>query len=133
MTKISIIIPVFNASKLINKSIASILSQSLEDIEIICVDDVSTDNTLEILNKYAKQYDSIKVLTQENQGSGKARNNGIKEAEGEYIGFLDADDFFISDLALEKLYETAIKNNAKMVSANIKLYDENGIFHHFFP
>ena len=125
--------PVFNASNLINKSIASILSQSLEDIEIICIDDGSTDNTLDILNGYANQFDFIKVLTQENQGSGKARNYGIREASGDYIGFLDADDFFISNFALEKLYETAVKNDALMVTGNIKLVNDDGGFTPFYP
>ena len=133
MTKISIIMPVFNASKLINKSLASILSQSIEDIEIICIDDGSTDDTLNVLKNYANQYDFIKVLTQENQGSGKARNYGIKEASGDYIGFLDADDFFISNTAFEKLYETAIENDALIVSGNIKLVDYEGNFSPFHP
>lgn len=132
MVKISIIMPIFNASKLINKSIASILSQTLEDIEIVCVDDGSTDNTLDILNNYAAQYDFIKVLSQKNQGSGKARNYGIKEAKGEYIGFLDADDYFISNLALEKLYESGINNDALMVSGNIKLVNEDGTYSPFY-
>ena len=131
MVKLSIIIPVYNDSKLIHKSIASILSQTFDDLEIICIDDGSIDNSLEILNNYAKQYDYIKVFTQENQGPAIARNNGILKSSGEYIGFLDADDYFISNLALEKLYETAIKNDANVVSGNIKLVNEHG-FHYPF-
>ena len=131
MAKISIIMPIYNDSNLLDKSISSILNQTLDDIEIICVDDGSTDDSLEVLNSFADRYDFVKVFTQENQGSGKARNNGISKATGQYIGFLDADDYFISDDALEKLFEVADKNNADFVSGNIKLVDENGNYSPF--
>ena len=121
MVKISIIMPVYNDAKLLNKSINSFLNQTLDNIELICINDGSTDNSLDILNNYSKNYDSIKVFSQKNSGSGKARNYGINQAEGEYIGFLDADDFFIDNDALEKLYETAVKNDANFVTGNIKL------------
>ena len=123
--------PVFNDGNMLEKSIASFINQTLTDIELICVNDGSTDNSLEVLNDYAKQYDSIRVLSQENQGSGKARNYGISQAQGEYIGFLDADDFFIDDDALEKLYDVAKQNDALMVSGNIKLVDDDGNYSPF--
>ena len=123
--------PIYNDSELIEKSISSILNQSLDDIEIICVDDGSSDNSLDVLKDYASDFDFIKVFSQENQGSGKARNLGISKAEGEYIGFLDADDYFISEDALDKLYEVASKHDADMVTGNIKLVDENGNFSPF--
>lgn len=123
--------PIYNDSELLDKSISSLLNQTLDDFEIVCVDDGSTDNSLEVLNDYASKYDFIKVFSQENQGSGKARNYGISESEGEYIGFLDADDYFISDNALEQLYEVAVKYNSNMVAGNIKLVDEEGNYSPF--
>lgn len=123
--------PVYNDADLLDKSIKSFLNQSLDDIELICVNDGSKDNSLEILKAFSKKYDSIRVLSQNNQGSGKARNYGIHEAKGEYIGFLDADDFFIDKEALEKLYNVAIENDALFVSGNIKLVDDNNKFSEF--
>ena len=128
MVKISIIMPIFNDEKLLKKSIGSVINQSLEDIELICVNDGSTDNSLSILNKYSKKYDFIRVYTQKNQGSGIARNKGIKIAKGEYIAFLDADDFFIDKDSLEKLYDIASSNNANLVSGNMKLVNSNNEF-----
>ena len=123
--------PVFNDSTLLEKSITSFLNQTLDNIELICIDDGSTDDSLKVLKNYSKKYDSIKVFSQENQGSGKARNYGISKAKGEYIGFLDADDFFIDNNGLEKLYEAAIKNDANMVTGNIKLVNSENEFSSF--
>lgn len=123
--------PVYNDAELLDKSINSFLNQSLSDIELICVNDGSDDNSLEILEKFDDKYDSVKVLSQSNQGSGKARNYGIREAQGEYIGFLDADDYFIDSDALEKLYEVACENDALMVTGNIKLVDDKDNFSPF--
>ncbi len=133
MTKISIIMPVYNDEDRLDKSINSFLNQSLKDIELICVNDGSTDNSLSILENFAKKYSNIKVFTQENQGSGKARNYGLNQANGNYIGFLDADDVFMDEKALETLFDFALKNNANMVSGNIKLVDEEGNFSPFLP
>ena len=79
--------PVYNASEFLNMSINSLIKQSFNDLELICVDDGSTDNSLEILNKFSSKYDFIKVIRQKNMGSGKARNNGIDNASGDYIAF----------------------------------------------
>lgn len=123
--------PVYNDADRLNKSIQTVLNQTLDDVELICVNDGSQDNSLEVLNELAKKYDCIKVLSQENQGSGKARNYGMSEASGEYIGFLDADDIFVDNNALNELYEVAIKNNADMVSGNIKLVNDKDEFSPF--
>ena len=131
MTKVSIIMPVFNDADRLDKSINTVINQTLKDIELICVNDGSTDDSLEILNEFAKEHEFIKVLSQENQGSGKARNYGMSEATGEYIGFLDADDIFVDNAALEELYNVAIKNNADMVSGNIKLINDKDEFSPF--
>lgn len=120
MVKVSIIMPVYNGSEYLKTSIESIIKQTFNDIEIICVDDGSEDNSLELLNEMAEKYSCIKVLSQENQGSGKARNYGIDESEGEYIGFIDADDIFVDENSLELLYTKACENNADIVSGNLK-------------
>ncbi len=119
MVAISIIMPVYNDESVLKQSIESVIKQSLKDIELICINDGSTDNSLNILNDFADKNDFIKVISQENQGSGKARNHGMDIAQGEYIGFLDADDYFIDDDALERLYEVANLNDANMASGNI--------------
>lgn len=126
MVKISIIMPIFNAGFFLEKSLNSILAQSMEDIEIICIDDESTDNSKEILEEYSEKYDFIKVYSQKNQGSGIARNKGIELAEGKYLAFLDADDIFIDKNALENMYYVAVETDANMVGANLKRIDKNG-------
>jgi len=99
--KVSIIIPVYNAEKYIREDLDSLLGQSLREIEVICVDDGSKDSSLKILEDYQRKDDRIKILKQENKGAGAARNEGMKEAKGDYLIFLDADDFFEKDM-LEK-------------------------------
>ena len=123
--------PIYNDASRLEKSINSFLKQTLDEKELICVNDGSTDNSLEILNEFAEKYECIKVFSQENQGSGKARNLGITKANGEYIGFLDADDFFIDDDALEKLYKEANRNDADLVTGNIKLVNAKDEFSPF--
>ena len=103
MVKVSIVMPTYNGAEFLKRSIESVSKQTLKDLELICVDDGSTDNSLEVLNNLSNQYDFIKIITQENAGSGSARNNGIKNSVGEYIAFLDADDEFFDDDALERM------------------------------
>lgn len=119
MVKVSIMMPVYNLDKYIERSVNSILNQTLKDIELICVNDGSTDNSLEILRDLEKKYDFIKVFSQENQGAGPALNRCIDESSGEYIAFLDADDVFLDEDALEKLYEIGHDYNADMVAGNL--------------
>ena len=126
MVKISIIMPVYNASRFLEMSCGSVAKQTLKDVELICVDDESTDDSLELLNKLKEKYGFIKIFTQKNQGSGKARNHGMSKAEGEYIAFLDADDIFIDEDALEKMYFYGSKNNADIVCGNLKRIRQNG-------
>ena len=120
MVKVSIIMPIYNGEEFLKKSIKSVSKQTLKDIELICVDDGSTDNSLDVLKGLQEKYDFLKILTQENQGSGKARNYGIDEASGEYIGFLDADDIFVDKDALEKMYELGHIHDADMVAGNLE-------------
>lgn len=94
MSKVSVIIPVYNAEEHIRQCLESVINQTLTDIEIICVDDGSTDCSLEILKEYEGKDSRIQVIQQENGGAGAARNAGLGKATGEYLSFLDSDDFF---------------------------------------
>ncbi len=119
---VSVIIPVYNIEKFLSACLDSVCSQTLKDIEIICVDDGSTDSSLAILHRYKKQDERVIVLTQQNQGAGAARNYGLSIAKGEYLAFLDSDDFFEPDL-LEKLYREAKKTQAEIVVCRADRYD----------
>lgn len=120
MVKLSIIMPVYNASKFLDMSLKSIFNQTFGDYEVICVNDGSTDNSLKVLEAYATEHDCIRIFSITNSGSGKARNYGIEQANGEYLAFLDADDVFLDSSALEKMMAVAVKNDADMVGANLK-------------
>ncbi|WP_303235095.1 glycosyltransferase family 2 protein [Methanosphaera cuniculi] len=120
MVKISIIMPVYNQAEFLEDTFKSITNQTLKDIEVICVNDGSTDDTQQTLENLKTRYPFIKIYKTENQGSGKARNYGIKQATGEYIAFLDADDSFLDEKALEKMYMYGHKNNADIVCANLR-------------
>lgn len=120
MVKISIIMPVYNDEEYLEESINTIVNQSLKDIELICINDGSTDKSLEIIEKLQAKYGFIRIISQKNQGSGKSRNVGIDLANGEYIAFLDSDDKFLDSNALESMYNVATLQDADMVSANLK-------------
>lgn len=92
MPILSVIIPVYNVSFYLEECLSSVVHQSLQDIEIICINDGSTDNSLEILKKWGKKDNRIVILNQENKGVSAARNEGLKIAKGNYITFVDADD-----------------------------------------
>ena len=94
MPLVSVIIPVYKAEDFIRKCVGSVTAQTLKDIEIICVDDGSPDNSLEILKELAAEDSRVKVISQPNGGAGAARNNGLRHATGEYLSFLDADDYW---------------------------------------
>ena len=105
--KVSVIVPIYNAEAYLRPALDSILDQTLREIEIICVDDGSTDGSLKIIKEYQKKDARIRIVTQNNAGPGSARNNGMRRSRGEYVSFLDADDFFDANF-LEKMYETVI-------------------------
>ena len=112
--KVSVVMPVYNVENYIEECLDSLISQTLKEIEIICVDDGSTDGTLNLLYKYEKSDTRVKVIQQQNQYAGVARNNGMKHAVGEYILFLDSDDFFERTM-LEKMYNEAKRTEADLV------------------
>ena len=118
--KVSVIIPVYNTEKYLEKCLYSVCNQTLSDIEIICINDCSTDNSREILNKYAADDERIKIINfEENKGAAAARNAGIDAATGEYIGFVDADDYPDLDF-YEKLYNKAQETGADIVKGDYK-------------
>lgn len=119
---VSIIIPVYNAAPYLKKCLDSVLGQTHRNIEVICIDDGSEDESLEILNNYAKKDNRMIVLTQMNGGGGTARNKGLDIAKGEYLLFLDADDFFEEELA-EIVYNTCKKRSADVCIYRVKTYD----------
>lgn len=124
---VSVIVPVFNKEKYLEECLDSLINQTLEKIEVICVDDGSTDNSLKILEEYEEKDSRIKVFTQENNGPGNARNNALKHASGDYIAFVDADDWIELD-ALRILYENALENESELVLFNAIEYLPNNQF-----
>lgn len=113
-TKVSIIIPVYNGQKYLRDCLNSLIKQTLKDIEIICVDDQSTDDSMNILNDYVKKDRRVRVFEQDHLGAGSARNIGIKEARGKYLLFLDCDDVFSQDLC-KFAYKKAEDKKAQIV------------------
>ena len=121
--KVSVIIPIYNAEKYMKQCLDTVINQTLEDIEIICVDDGSTDKSLEILNQYQEKDERIIIITQKNKGGGTARNTGLKIAKGEFLLFLDADDFFEEHM-LEKSYDKGKTDDADIVIFATRSYSE---------
>ena len=114
--KVSVIIPVYNTEKYLRECLNSVVNQTLKDIEIICVDDGSTDSSPEILREYAEKDSRIKILTQENQFAGIARNHGMETANGQYYAFMDADDCYLPD-AIEKMFNLCEQNKLDFIKA----------------
>ena len=123
MPKVSVIIPVYNTEPYLKRCLNSVCNQTLKDIEIILVDDCSTDESLKILKEYASKDKRIKlIILEQNQGVAVARNKGLEAAKGEYIGFVDSDDFI--DLNFyETLYKKAEEDDFDAVKGNIRKYD----------
>ena len=128
--KVSVIIPVYNGETYLRKCLDDILAQTLKEIQVICVNDGSTDGTLDILKEYAGKDSRVLVLDQENTGAGAARNNGLLHAEGEYLSFLDADDFFEPEMLMEA-YRHAEKKKADITVFRGDRYDDTE--EHYIP
>lgn len=124
--KVSVIIPVYNSEKYLEECLNSVINQTLRDIEIICVDDGSTDNSLKILHEFAEHDLRINVIQQRHQFAGVARNTGMSYAQGEYLMFLDSDDFF-EPAMLEEMYNSAVNNDAEVVICDSKVYRNGGL------
>lgn len=124
--KISVIIPVYNVEKYLRECLDSVLGQTLSDIEVICVNDGSPDNSPAILKEYAEKDRRIIVIDKANEGVGKARNDGMKAASGEFIAFMDSDDWYPSPDVLEKLYLAAVGNCVSAVCGIRRKFYEDG-------
>ncbi|MBP5699924.1 MAG: glycosyltransferase [Methanobrevibacter sp.] len=132
MVRISVIVPVYNCEDYLEESLGSILKQTFNDIEVICIDDGSTDDSLGILNEMASSDSRIQVFPQENQGAGAVRNYGMKKASGDYVYFFDADDYLLKE-GLEKAYSNAIRNDSDIVFFKFDQYKDNRFFTHSGP
>ncbi len=120
--KISVIMPVYNDRDYIRPAMDSVLSQTLSEIEVICIDDGSTDSSYEIIKEYQKSDERIRIVTEANAGPALARNNGMRRARGEYLAFLDADDFY-EPTFLESLYTYAKKEDLDIAIAPYDIYN----------
>lgn len=135
MPKVSIIVPLYNVERYLDRCMQSLLGQTLKDIEIIMVDDGSPDNCPKMCDEYAKIDNRVKVVHKANAGLGYARNSGLDVATGEYVAFVDSDDYVDSD-AYQTMYDEAVKVNADYVCCGYKrikngkcVWEYNGIPH----
>ena len=122
--KVSVIVPVYNTEKYLEKCLDSIVNQDFDDYEIIIVNDGSTDNSFKIINKYVDKYDNIKAFTKQNGGLSSARNFGIAKSSGKYLMFIDSDDY-IEKTMIKKMYESVINNKSDIVVCEFSyVYDD---------
>ena len=121
---VSILVPVCNVEKFLDKCLESIVEQSLKNIEIICINDGSTDNSLKIIEFYAQKDNRIKIINKANSGYGDSMNKGLALAHGDYIGIVESDDFVDSNM-FEVLYQYALEYHADIVKSSFNFYWEN--------
>ena len=122
--KISVIIPIYNSEKYLRECLDSVLSQTLTEIEVICINDGSVDGSLDILKENAEKDKRIVVLDKANEGVAVARNIGINKANGEFVCFMDSDDLYPTDDVLETLYSNAKENNVLVAGGEFLVFDE---------
>lgn len=122
---ISVIVPVFNMEQYIRQCLDSLINQTLKAVEIIIINDGSTDGSLDIIKEYINKNDQILLIDKENEGVGAARNDGIKLATGEYISFVDPDDYLASPTIFEECYNTAIEFNVPIVGGKRQFLTSN--------
>ena len=123
---ISIIVPVYNTETYLRRCIDSILAQTFTDFELLLIDDGSTDGSGAICDEYAQKDSRVRVFHKENTGVSATRNLGIEKSKGEYLIFIDSDDYWIDNNSLEQLYVTATNNDLDIVRGEYKAVDENG-------
>ena len=125
MSKVSVVIPVYNSSQYLPQCLDSLLKQTYQNMEILCVNDGSTDGSLEILEQFAQKDERIKIFTKENEGKGaaSARNMGLANATGKYVHLLDSDDFFEPNM-FEEMVGKAEKTDADVVICRVDCYDD---------
>lgn len=120
--KVSVVMPIYNAEQYLRPALDTVLAQTLTELELICVDDGSTDRSLDILKEYQGKDERVRIITENNAGPSWARNKGLARARGEYIIFLDADDFYEPEL-LSGLYELAERDNLDIAITDFDLYN----------
>lgn len=120
---VSVIIPVYNAQKYLSQCLDSVLSQSLRAIEVICVDDGSSDDSMSILEQYRNSDERLRILQQKNSFAGAARNNGLRSAAGEFVAFLDADDYYMDPDVLKDMLEQVRTYDLDMVKTGFDCFD----------
>jgi glycosyltransferase involved in cell wall biosynthesis len=120
--KVSVVMPVYNAGEYLSRAISDVLSQTLSELELICVDDGSTDNSHDIIKRFAAKDKRVRVIREKNAGPSVARNSGLKSAKGKYVIFLDADDFYDYAL-LEKLYDLAEEQTLDIAICQFNIYN----------
>ena len=123
--KVSILVPIFNVEKYLRQCLDSVVNQSLKDIEIICINDGSTDSSPEIIKEYAKNDPRFVVINKTNSGYGDSMNKGLEKASGEYIGIVESDDWVDVDM-FENLYNIAVQNDVEVVKSNFYFYSGLG-------
>ena len=123
MLKVSIIVPIYNMEQYLNRCLESIINQTYENIEIILINDGSKDNSLEICKNYAKKDNRIMIIDQKNSGVSSARNSGLDKATGEYLAFVDPDDWIDKD-GIEKMVDFALKHKCDIAFFDYKINDE---------
>lgn len=124
--KVSVIIPVYNVEKYLRQCLDSVVNQTLKEIEIICINDGSPDNSLSILQEYAKRDSRFVIVDQENQGVGRSRNTGIRKARGEFVCFMDPDDWYPEPDILETLYSTAKRERVCICGGSLEEHKPDG-------
>lgn len=127
MPKVTVIVPAYNAEPYLRECVDSIVNQSMQDIEIILINDGSTDGTGLILEEYKERYPFVKTIHQKNQGLYKARQNGLNLASGDYVGWVDADDY-VDTAMFETLYTAAIQNDSELVYCDYSFFPKRGKF-----
>ena len=119
---ISIVIPIYNSIKYLPLCLNSVISQTLSNIEIICIDDGSTDDSLKIIKEYKLKDYRITIIQQKNQGSGIARNKGIKISKGKFISFMDSDDLYPNKFILEFMFKNAIQKKVLICGGGMRVF-----------
>lgn len=120
--KVSVIVPVYNVEPYLRKCLDSIVNQTFKEIEIIIINDGSTDNSQLIIDEYALKYDNIRSIIQSNKGLSEARNTGIKHASGKFLAFVDSDDWIVKEM-IQEMYHLAIKHSAEIVVCSLQNID----------
>lgn len=119
--KVSVLVPIYNVEEYLGECLDSLINQTLKEIEIICINDGSTDASLKIIKEYAKKDDRIVIIDKKNSGYGDSMNMGLAKATGEYVGIVESDDFIDCD-AFEMMYETASRNKVEVLKSNYYNY-----------